>query len=182
MASSAVFSAWFTMVTLWSIRSTVVAVGVTDTSAGLVRYLSASSLIARGMVAEKNRVCRLGGTSATIRFSAWMKPRSSIWSASSRTRISSSRRLSARWSMRSSRRPGRGDEHVEAARDGAHALVVGHAAEDDADREAHELAIGFGAGGDLRGELARRRKHQHADLARLGDAARRRRGGRARAA
>ena len=37
-----------------------------------------------------------GGTNATIRLSAWMKPRSSIWSASSRTRISRSRRLKAR--------------------------------------------------------------------------------------
>ena len=67
---------------------------------------------------------------------------------------------------------GRGDEHVEAARDGAHALVVGDAAEDDADREAHELAVGLGAGGDLRGELAGRGKHQHADLAGLRDVAR----------
>ena len=66
---------------------------------------------------------------------------------------------------------GRGDQHVEAARDGAHALVVGNAAEDHADREAHELAVGLGAGGDLRGELARRRKHQHADLAGLRDVA-----------
>ena len=32
-----------------------------------------------------------------------------------------------------------------------------------------KLAVGLGAGGDLRGELARRREHQHADLAGLRD-------------
>jgi hypothetical protein len=37
--------------------------GATETSAGLVRYLSASSLIAGGMVAEKNRVWRFFGSS-----------------------------------------------------------------------------------------------------------------------
>ena len=62
---------------------------------------------------------------------------------------------------------GGGDENVKAARNGAQALAVGGAAEDDADREVHELAVSFGAGGDLRGKLAGRGKHQHPDLARL---------------
>ena len=66
----------------------------------------------------------------------------------------------------------RRDEDVETARDGAHALAVGNAAEDHADRQPHELAVGVGAGGDLRCKLARRRKHQHTDLARLRDVAR----------
>ncbi len=48
-------------------------------------------------------------------------------------------------------------------------LRIGNAAEDDADREAHEPAVGCGAGGDLRGELTRRGEDQHADLAGLGD-------------
>ena len=60
-------------------------------------------------------------------------------------------------------------QDIEAARNGANALVVGDAAENDTDRQPHELAIGFGAGGDLRGKLTGRCEHQHADLAGLRD-------------
>ena len=67
-----------------------------------------------------------------------------------------------------------GDENVESASDGAHALRVGNSAEDHADREPHEAAIGFGALGDLRGEFACRRKHQHAHMARFRERFRRR--------
>src|SRR4029079_19384554 len=49
------------------------------------------------------------------------------------------------------------------------ALRIGYAAEDDSDRRAHEAAISFGALGDLRGELARRREHQHAHMTWLRD-------------
>ena len=45
--------------------------------------------------------------------------------------------------------------------------MVGDSAENDANREAHELAIRLGAGGNLRGELARWCEHQHAHLAGL---------------
>ena len=65
------------------------------------------------------------------------------------------------------------NQHIEAARDGAQALRIGNAAEDDSDRKPHELAVGLGAGGDLRRKLARRRKHQHANVAGLGNVARR---------
>ena len=51
----------------------------------------------------------------TIRFSAWMKPRSSIWSASSRTRISSCAGQRALVDE-VEQAAGRGDEDVEAAR------------------------------------------------------------------
>ena len=102
--------------------------------------------------------------------SAWMKPMSSIWSASSRTRIWTSRRSTSP-GHEVEQAAGRGDEDVDAARDRAQALRIGNAAENDADRQAHEAAVGFGAGGDLRGELTRRREHQHADLARLRDVA-----------
>src|SRR4029453_8294120 len=61
----------------------------------------------------------------------------------------------------------RRDENVEAASDGAYTLAVGNTAEDDSDRQPHEPAVGLSAGGDLRGELAGRGEHQHADLARL---------------
>ena len=55
--------------------------------------LVASSRMVLGMVAEKNSVWRFAGSMVTIFLSAWMKPRSSIWSASSSTRISTSRRV-----------------------------------------------------------------------------------------
>ncbi len=61
-------------------------------------------------------------------------------------------------------------QHVEAARNGADALLVGYAAEDDSDRKPHEPAIGFGACRDLRRELAGRCRYKHADVAGLGEA------------
>jgi hypothetical protein len=69
--------------------------------------------------------------------------------------------------------PRRCNQDIEAARDGAQALRIGNAAEDDTDRKPHELAVGLGAGGDLCRKLARRRKHQHANVAGLGNVARR---------
>ena len=92
--------------TYWSTRSAVVACGATETCTGSWMNWAASCWIAFGMVAEKNRVWRFAGSIFTICLSAWMKPRSIIWSASSRTRISTSRRVSAPCSIRSIRRPG----------------------------------------------------------------------------
>ena len=119
------------------------------------------------MVAEKNRVWRLVGTKATMRFNAWMKPRSSIWSASSRTRISSSRKRQSALVDEVEQAARSCHEDIEPARHFAHALAVGDAAEDDADRQFHELAVGARRSGDLGGELTRRGQHQHADLAGL---------------
>jgi hypothetical protein len=53
----------------------------------------------------------------------------------------------------------RRDEYVESCCDGPDALMVGNATEDYANREAHELAVAPRAIRDLRGELARWRKH-----------------------
>ena len=88
IVSSACFSCWLQKITDWSTRSAVVDCGTTLTVAGSVRNWSASWRIDGGMVAEKNSVWRLRGSMRTIFLSAWMKPRSSIWSASSSTRIS----------------------------------------------------------------------------------------------
>ena len=56
--SSVCFSACWTWVTYCSTRSAVDDTGVTATVAGSVRYLSASSRMSFGMVAEKNSVWR----------------------------------------------------------------------------------------------------------------------------
>ena len=76
----------------------------------------------------------------------------------------------------------RRDQHVDAARDVRTLLPIEDAAEHGADREAHELAIGLGAVGDLPGELARRREHQHAAGRACGMLRERRPAGRATAA
>ena len=139
-----------------------------------------------GMVAEKNRVWRSFGSMVTMRFSAWMKPRSSIWSASSRTRISTSRRLRARRSMRSSRRPGVATRTSTPERELALLLADGHAAEDDRGGQLHVAAIGAEALGDLARELAGGAEDENAaalaDGARAGSSARRWRIGSAKAA
>ncbi len=51
--------------------------------------LLASAWISGGMVAEKKSVCRCLGSAAMTRFTSWMKPMSSMRSASSRTNTSS---------------------------------------------------------------------------------------------
>ena len=61
-------------------------------------------------------------------------------------------------------------QHVETARNGAHALVGSGPAEDHSDTGAQLLAIGLGACGDLRGELTGRGENEHSDLLRLGNA------------
>jgi len=62
----------------WVIRSTVEATGVTATRAGSRSMASASSAMSFGMVAEKNRVCRLIGSLPTILRMSLMKPMSSM--------------------------------------------------------------------------------------------------------
>ena len=61
---------------------------------------------------------------------------------------------------------GGGDEDVDARLELADLAVDRHAAEHGDGRQAQPLAIGVHALGDLAGELARRREHQHAATAR----------------
>ena len=123
---------------------------------------AASCWIDFGMVAEKNRVWRFAGSMRTICFSAWMKPRSIIWSASSRTRISTSRRVRCALVDQVDQPARRGDQHVDAARHVLPVLAERGAAEHGGDPMLRELAVSAGAVGDLPGQLARRRQHQHA--------------------
>ena len=73
---------------------------------------------------------------------AWMKPRSSIWSASSSTKISTLARLTARRFDQIDEPAGCGDEDVDAAVQGANLVVDRHAAENDRMREPQKAAIG----------------------------------------
>ena len=93
-----------------------------------------------------------------------MKPMSSMRSASSSTRISTWPRFAARWPTRSSRRPGRRDEDLDA---GAQLLDLrdrgGRRRTRPPTSQRDVPAVGLDALGDLDGELARRRQDEAAD-------------------
>ena len=57
----------------------------TSTRTGLCRKVSAMRWISAGMVAVKNKVCRVNGTNLPMRSISGMKPMSSMRSASSMT-------------------------------------------------------------------------------------------------
>ena len=94
------------------------------------------------MVAEKNRFWRLAGSMPMSLRMAWMKPRSSIWSTSSRTKISTLARLTARRSIRSTSRPGVATRMSTPLLQSADLVVDRDAAEDDRMRKAQKAAIG----------------------------------------
>jgi len=89
-----------------------------------------------------------------------MKPRSSIWSASSRTRIDL-RQVDRALVGEVDEAARRGDEHVDAAGEVLLVAADRGAAEHGGDLEVGEAGIVARADGDLPGKLARRRQHQH---------------------
>ena len=111
-------------------------------------------MIGPGIVAENSIVWRCSGSIRRIRSTSGRKPRSSISSASSST--SALTRPSTRWrcSARSSRRPGRADDDVDALAQRGELRLVGPAAVDGGDADA-EVPAGVG---DVLG-------HLHAQLA-----------------
>ena len=115
----------------------------------------------------------LGRQQLTICLSAWMKPRSIIWSASSRTRISTSRRV--RRAARPGRSAGRAWRRARRRRAPRPAgSCRSRCRRTRWRRAAARIAIGAGALGDLAGELAGRREHQHPARCGRGAAVRRR--------
>jgi len=72
----------------WVVVATVVAGFATSTRTGLCRNCSVMRRISGGMVAVKNKVWRVKGTSLQMRSMSGMKPMSSMRSASSMTRSS----------------------------------------------------------------------------------------------
>ena len=118
-----------------------------------------------GMVAEKNRLWRSFGSIFTMRLRAWMKPRSSIWSASSRTRNLDGfegQRATLDEIHEAARR---GDEDVDAVGERLLLTGDGDAAEHHGVGEGQVLAVIREALGDLVGEFAGGREHQHAAAA-----------------
>ncbi|CUP79887.1 Uncharacterised protein [Flavonifractor plautii] len=70
---------------------------MTATLAGLCSRESTSPCTSGGIVAEKKRVCFWAGSQPRMRRTSWMKPMSSIRSASSSTKISSRDRSMSFW-------------------------------------------------------------------------------------
>ncbi len=163
--SRACFAPVWAKMTSCVTRSAVVATGVTATWTGSRRYWSARPAMFFGMVAEKNRLWRSFGSIFTMRLRAWMKPRSSIWSA-----LVEDEDLDGFEGQRATldeihEAARRGDEDVDAV--GQRLLLAGDgdAAEHHGVGERKMPAVIREALGDLVGELAGGREHQHATAA-----------------
>ena len=104
---------------------------------GFFSRLPASSRIS-SKVAENSRLLLCGQQRQHL-FTSWMKPMSSMRSASSSTRISTVDRSMKPCCCRSSRRPGRGDQDVHAALHAVDLRVHAHAAEDHGGLECQVL-------------------------------------------
>ncbi len=145
--------------------------GDLDASPGRAGSGSVRRWISGGMVAEKNRVWRRGGSRPQMRSMSGMKPMSSMRSASSMTRIStpvSRMRPRSNWS---SMRPG-----VAISTSAPRSRTLFWSSKRDAaDQQRHVelvvLAVLLEVLGDLRGQFARRLEDQRARHARAGAAA-----------
>ena len=126
--------------------------------------------ISGGMVAVKNSVCRVNGTSLPMRSMSGMKPMSSMRSASSMTSSSTPESSSRAALGMIEQAAGRCDQHIDAAHQFGVLVVKGNAADDQRDVELVVLAVFLEALGDLRGEFARRLEDQRARHARAGAA------------
>ena len=121
-----------------------------------------------GMVAENSSVWRCLETEPTMRRTSRMKPMSNMRSASSRTRKVTFAELDVAALDQVEQAAGRGDQDVDAARQGLDLAAVAQAADDHAEAQAEAAAVGVEAARDLDGELARRRQHQRARALGLG--------------
>ena len=154
----------------WMVVATVVAGRATSTRTGLCRNCSVMRRISGGMVAVKNSVWRVKGTSLQMRSMSGMKPMSSMRSASSMTRSStpvSSSRPRSKWS---SRRPG-----VAISTSAPRVSLVSWSSNEtppisERDVELVVDAVFDEAFLDLRGEFARRLEDQRARHAGAGAA------------
>ena len=133
---------------------------------GSLTISSASRITSSGIVAEKSSVWRSAGIAAMIRRTSGQKPMSIMRSASSSTSSSMPDKVGVLLAHVIHQPAGRGDDDVDAGLEGAllrahlDAAVDRRARERRVVREAVDFVL------DLDGELARRREHQHAALAR----------------
>ena len=142
----------------------------TSTRTGLCRKVSAMRWISGGMVAVKNSVWRVNGTSLPMRSMSGMKPMSSMRSASSMISSSTPDKQQPPALGMVEQAAGRGDQHVDAAQQLGVLVVERDAADDQRDVELVVLAVFLEMFGDLRGEFARRLEDERARHARAGAA------------
>ena len=116
-------------------------------------------------VAENSSVCRLRGTLSTIRRRSWMKPMSSIRSASSRISTSTCDRSTKPCCIRSSSRPGVATRMSTPAFKARTCGDWPTPPKIDRLPQAGMAAVGLKTLADLQRQLARGREHQGADLA-----------------
>ena len=162
-ASRACLEALSVRMIRWSTFSTVVACGVTATRAGSRNIWSASRVISCGMVAEKNSVCRLlaqhGDDPLDVMDEAHVEHAVGFVQHQHLDLVEAQRALVDEIDQAA----GRGHEHFDAVRQRAHLPVDRHAADGQCNRERADVApVGAEAVGDLAGQFARRREHQHA--------------------
>ena len=122
--------------------------------------LPASRTTSGGIVAEKNSVWRCFGSAAITLRTSWMKPMSSMRSASSSTNTSRRSSRTRPWPIRSSRRPGVATRTSTPRASACTCCALADAAEDDGVAELEKAAVGGEAVADLGRQLARRRQHQ----------------------
>ena len=151
--------------------SAVVAARETSTRTGLCRNVSVRRVISGGMVAEKNSVWRVKGTSLQMRSMSGMKPMSSIRSASSMTRISMPGQQEAAALGEIEQTPGRRDDDVRPAGDLGFLIAERHAANQKREIELVVDPVFAESLLDLGGELARRLQNERARHAGAGAAA-----------
>ena len=122
--------------------SAVDATGVTATSTGSCSSDIESARMLGGIVAENSSVWRFFGTCAAMRLTSWMKPMSSMRSASSSTNTFTSGERHGAAAHQVEQAAGRGDQHVDAARERVDLALDVDAAERDRAADAGVAAVG----------------------------------------
>ena len=148
------------------LRDACSAVGLrraTSISAGSFSRRSASSLISSLKVAENSRLCFFCGSTASTFLMSWMKPMSSMRSASSSTKISTWRQVERALLWWSSRRPGVATRMSTPRRSLSICGCMPTPPKITMLVELGVLAVGANAFFDLRREFARGRQDQGAD-------------------
>jgi len=131
--------------------------------------VSASPWISRGIVAEKKRVLpAFAGSLSMTRRMSWMKPMSSIRSASVEDERFHGPQLHEPLRHQVEEATGRRDEDVDPPPERLRLRALVHAAEDDGVLEGRVPAVCAEALRDLGGQLPRRREHEDADGAPTG--------------
>ena len=154
----------------WVVVATVVAGRETSTFTGLCRNCSVMRRISGGMVAVKNSVWRVNGTSLQMRSMSGNEAHvEHAVGFVDDEQLDAGEQEPAALEM-VEQAAGRGDQHVDAARELGVLVVERHAADHQRDVELVACAVFVEALLHLRGELARRLQDQRARHARAGAA------------